>query len=146
MTSHHERRVIKYQPEALYALVADVKAYPQFLPWCLAARVWQESETKLVADLMVGFQLYREKFTSHVTLNPEIPEITAEYADGPFKHLRNHWVFHPHPEGCEIEFYVDFKFQSHLLQSVMEKIFTEAMKKMVRAFERRADALYSAKD
>ena len=69
-------------------------------------------------------------------------EINVAYAEGPFKYLRNQWVFHPHPDGCEIEFYVDFEFNSRLLQSVIETLFTEAVKRMVRAFETRADALY----
>jgi coenzyme Q-binding protein COQ10 len=142
MTTHSEKRVIPHRPEHLYALVADVKSYPEFLPWCMAARIRQADDEKMVADLMIGFRLYREKFTSYVDLDAENRVIKVEYADGPFKYLKNSWVFRPHPQGCEIDFYVDFEFKSRLFQSVVETLFSEAVKKMVRAFESRADDLY----
>ena len=142
MTTHREKRVIHHRPEHLYALVADVKSYPEFLPWCLASRIRQADDEKMVADLMIGFRLYREKFTSYVDLDADATEIHVEYAEGPFKYLKNAWKFNPHPDGCEIDFYVEFEFRSALFQSVIETLFSEAVKKMVRAFETRADALY----
>ena len=142
MTIHREKRVIHHRPQDLYALVADVRSYPEFLPWCLASRIRQESTDALTADLIIGFNMFREKFTSHVELDPATLEITVKYAEGPFKHLTNHWRFLDHPDGCEIDFYVDFEFNSRLLQSVIETLFTEAVKRMVRAFETRADSLY----
>ena len=142
MTVHNENRVIGHQPAALYALVADVKAYPEFLPWCLASRIRSQSDEQLIADLIIGFQMFKERFTSYVNLNQDDLTIEVEYADGPFKYLKNRWKFHPHPEGCEIEFYVDFEFKSRLLQTVIESLFTEAVKRMVRAFEGRANQLY----
>ena len=142
MTVHNENRVIGHQPAALYALVADVKAYPEFLPWCLASRIRSQSDEQLIADLIIGFQMFKERFTSYVNLNQDDLTIEVEYADGPFKYLKNRWKFHPHPEGCEIEFYVDFEFKSRLLQTVIESLFTEAVKRMVGAFEARANQLY----
>ena len=142
MTVHNENRIIGHQPAALYALVADVKAYPEFLPWCLAARIRSQSDDQLIADLIIGFQMFKERFTSYVNLNQDDLTIEVEYADGPFKYLKNKWKFHPHPEGCEIEFYVDFEFKSRLLQTVIESLFTEAVKRMVGAFEGRANQLY----
>lgn len=142
MTTHREKRVIHHRPEHLYVLVADVKSYPEFLPWCLASRIRQADDEKMVADLMIGFRLYREKFTSYVDLDADATEIHVEYAEGPFKYLKNAWKFNPHPDGCEIDFYVEFEFRSALFQSVIETLFSEAVKKMVRAFETRADALY----
>jgi len=142
MTVHAEKRVIPYRPEELYALVADVKRYPEFLPWCMAARIREQNEQALTADLIIGFQMFRERFTSYVDLNPERHEINVKYADGPFKYLSNSWRFLPHPDGCEIDFYVDFEFNSRLLQSVIETLFTEAVKRMVKAFEDRAEVLY----
>ena len=142
MTTHQENRVIPHKPQNLYQLVADVKSYPEFLPWCLAARIKSNTEKRMVADLMIGFRLYRERFTSHVDLNPDTMTILVEYAEGPFKYLKNSWVFHDHPDGCEIEFYVDFEFKSQLFQSVVETLFSEAVKRMVRAFETRADTLF----
>jgi coenzyme Q-binding protein COQ10 len=145
MTVHAEKRVINHSPEDLYALVADVRKYPEFLPWCLAARVRDESSLALNADLIIGFNMFRERFTSYVDLDAVNLEITVKYAEGPFKHLTNHWRFLDHPDGCEIDFYVDFEFNSRLLQSVIETLFTEAVKRMVSAFETRADVLYTKK-
>ena len=146
MTVHAERRVIRHSPQELYNLVADVRSYPQFLPWCMAARIRHEDRDGLAADLIIGFQMFREKFTSHVELNPEQLEIDVKYAEGPFKYLTNKWRFIPHPEGCEIDFYVDFEFNNRLLQSVIERLFTEAVRRMVKAFEDRANDLYGEPD
>ena len=142
MTVHAEKRVVRHSPEQLYALVADVRSYPQFLPWCLAARIRHQDEISLAADLVIGFRMFREKFTSYVDLDAEALEINVRYAEGPFRYLTNKWRFLPHKEGCEIDFYVDFEFNSRLLQSVIETLFTEAVRRMVQAFETRADALY----
>ena len=91
---------------------------------------------------MIGFRLYRERFTSHVDFDLATKIIKVEYAEGPFKYLKNSWEFKDHPDGCEIDFYVDFEFKSQLFQSVVETLFSEAVKKMVNAFEKRADNLY----
>jgi coenzyme Q-binding protein COQ10 len=142
MTIHAEKRVVSHTPEQLYALVLDVQKYPQFLPWCLAARVKSQTESELTADLIIGFNMFRETFTSYVEFDSDKLEIDVRYAEGPFKHLTNNWKFLPHEDGCEIDFYVDFEFNSRLLQSVIESLFTEAVRRMVRAFETRADKLY----
>ena len=146
MTVHSERRIIRHSPQELYDLVANVRSYPEFLPWCMAARIRYEDRFRLEADLIIGFQMFRERFTSHVDLNPDHLEIDVKYAEGPFKYLTNKWRFLPHPEGCEIDFYVDFEFNSRLLQSVIETLFTEAVRRMVKAFEDRADDLYGKPD
>lgn len=142
MPTHAEQRVIAYTPEQIYELVADVERYPEFLPWCLAARIRRREESRIVADLVIGFKMVRERFTSHVDLDPAGRKIDVTYAEGPFRYLKNHWVFEPHPEGCLIDFYVDFEFRSKLLQKLMEALFHEAVRRMVRAFEARARALY----
>lgn len=142
MPTHAEMRVLPYRPDQLYDLVANVQDYPQFLPWCLGARIRERSAALLVADLIIGFKMFREQFTSRVTLDPMKQRIDVAYTDGPFKYLQNHWVFHPHPDGCEIDFYVDFEFRSRLLQKTIELLFAEAVRRMVAAFETRARALY----
>lgn len=144
MTQHAEKRILNHQPEQLYALVADVAKYPEFLPWCLAARIRSQNDEMLVADLIIGFQVFKERFTSHVSLDEAAMEIHVEYAEGPFKYLKNTWKFLPHEQGCEIDFYVDFEFNSRILQTVIESLFTEAVRRMVGAFEARADSLYQA--
>ena len=150
MPTHAEKRKLPYSAQQMYALVADVASYPQFLPWCAAARIRSRSPIVtgevLEADLVISFKLFREKFGSKVTLNPQAQEIDVEYLDGPFRYLNNHWHFTPQPDGgCEVDFFVDFEFRSTVLQAVIGVVFGEAMHRIVRAFETRAQALYGAK-
>ena len=142
MPTHAEKRVLPYTPQQLYDLVADVERYPDFLPWCMAARIRKREPNLVVADLVIGFKVFRERFTSRVRLDPAQTRIHVAYAEGPFKYLNNHWVFETHPEGCEIDFYVDFEFRSRILQKAIEVLFSEAVRRMVGAFEARAQALY----
>src|SRR5207245_4917004 len=137
MTIHAEKRVPSYTPEQLFALVADIERYPEFLPWCLAARVEERRADLIVADLVIGFRMFRERFTSRVALDPP-RRIDVTYAEGPFRYLTNHWIFEPAPGGCRVDFFVDFEFKSRLLQRVIELLFHEAVRRMVAAFEPRA--------
>ncbi|WP_343712281.1 type II toxin-antitoxin system RatA family toxin [Inquilinus sp.] len=141
MPSHTERRVLPYTPQQLYELVADIESYPSFLPWCLAARIRKREGNVLTADLVIGFKMIRERYTSRVTLTPG-QQIDVAYVDGPMKRLTNCWRFLPHPAGCEIDFHVDFEFRSRVLQTVIGAVFHEAFRRMVGAFETRARALY----
>src|SRR5581483_12048034 len=127
-----------------FDLVADVERYPEFLPWCVAARIRERTDRLLVADLVIGFKMVRERFTSRVALNrPE--RIDVAYSEGPFRYLNNHWVFLPQADGgCVIDFFVDFEFRSRMLQKLIEVLFHEAVRRMVSAFEARARALYGA--
>ena len=143
MPTHAEKRVLPYAPEQLYGLVADVERYPEFLPWCRAARVTRREENVVYADLIIGFKVFRERFTSKVTLDPPAA-IGMQYVKGPMRHLNNQWRFEPHPEGCLIDFYVEFEFRSALLQRVIGVLFNEAVRRMVSALEARARALYGA--
>ena len=141
MPTHAERRILRYSPEQMFDLVADVRRYPEFLPWCVGSRVLSRTEDELVADLTIGFRMFRESFRSRVTL--ERPnELRVTYENGPFRYLNNTWKFKPVPQGCEIDFFVDFEFRSQLLQAVIGVVFNEATRVMVRSFERRAMALY----
>ena len=141
MPTHAEKRFLRYTPEQMFDLVADVRRYPEFLPWCVGARIVSKSETEVVADLTIGFKMFRESFRSQVTLDrPE--RIQVRYLNGPFRYLNNQWRFLPHPNGTEVRFFVDFEFRSRLLQAVIGTVFEQAVRLMVRAFERRAMALY----
>ncbi|WP_096703002.1 type II toxin-antitoxin system RatA family toxin [Magnetospirillum sp. 15-1] len=141
MPTHAEQRVLPYTPEQLFELVADVARYPEFLPWCVASRIRSRDGDVFFADLVIGFKMVRERFTSKVTLTrPDRVDVT--YTEGPFKHLNNHWNFKPHPNGTELDFYVDFEFRSKLLQTMIGALFNEAVKLMVGAFEKRAKQLY----
>jgi len=126
----------------MYALVADVASYPDFLPWCLATRVRSVENNVMIADMVIGFKMIREKYTSEVTLNPD-KEVKIVYKNGPFKYLNSHWKFTDKTEGgCEIDFFVDFEFRSALLQKVMGAVFNEAVQLMMSAFQKRAVQLY----
>jgi coenzyme Q-binding protein COQ10 len=142
MPTHAERRLLPYTPEQLFDLVADVERYPEFLPWCLAARIRERRGTVITADLLIGFKMVRERFTSRVELDrPQ--RIDVSYAEGPFRYLNNHWDFVAQAGGqCLIDFHVDFEFRSRMLQKVIAVLFNEAVKRMVGAFEGRARQLY----
>jgi len=141
MPTHAEKKILRHTPEQMFDLVADVRRYPEFLPWCVGARILSRDEQVLVADLTIGFKMFRETFRSRVGL--ERPgHIHVTYETGPFRYLNNHWRFSPVPQGCEVDFFVDFEFRSRILQMAIGVVFNEAVRLMVRAFERRAMALY----
>jgi len=148
---HKEIRILPYRPYQIFDLVADIESYPDFLPWCIAARNRKRETVEngeiVWSDLVVGFKLVRERFTSKVNLVPANgdapPRIDVEYVDGPLKFLRNHWVFLPMDDGgCEVDFFVEFEFRSKILEKMIGVLFHEAVTRMVGAFEQRADALY----
>ena len=141
MPSHTETKSLPYTPEQMYNLVIDVDRYPEFLPWCIACRVRKRQEELLVADLIIGFKMIRERFTSRVTMKRP-SEIDVEYVEGPLKHLENAWRFEPEGSGCRIHFSVDFEFRSKVLQRLIGGLFHHAYMRMVAAFEARAHALY----
>lgn len=152
MPTHAEKRIMPYSAQEMYALIADVERYPEFLPWCAAARIRGRRPLPdgageiMDADLVISFKVYRERFGSRVTLRPEENTIDVEYLDGPFKYLNNHWKFEPRGETrCEVDFFVDFEFRSGILQRLIGVVFNEAMQRIVRAFERRAHDLYGAR-
>ena len=127
----------------MFDLVADVGRYPEFLPWCVAARILSRCETRMRAELAIGFKGIRERFTSLVTLDRANRRIGVTYENGPFKYLVNDWRFEPDGEGrCVIHFHIEFQFRSRILELLMGRLFDEAVRRMVRAFETRADALY----
>ncbi|MBP2298440.1 type II toxin-antitoxin system RatA family toxin [Azospirillum picis] len=142
MPTHAEKKVLPYTPRQMYDLVADVEKYPEFLPWCLAARIRKREGDVMFADLIIGFKMVRERFTSRVELNEPGCRIDVQYTDGPFQYLNNHWIFSDHPNGCCVDFFVDFEFRSKMLQKIMGLLFNEAVRRMVQAFETRAAQLY----
>lgn len=142
MPKHAEKRTVPYTAAQMFELVAAVDRYPEFLPWCAASRITIRDGDVFFADLVIGYKMLREKFTSRVTaLRPD--HIHVEYMDGPMKNLSNHWRFIENPDGtCTIDFYVDFEFRNPLLRKLIEMFFNEAIRRMVAAFETRADRLY----
>jgi coenzyme Q-binding protein COQ10 len=142
MPRHSETRILRHSAAQMYALVADVAHYADFLPWVIAMRVRSESETEIIADMIVGIKGLRESFSSRVIKTPQ-SAISVDYLDGPMRHLHNEWRFTPTEDGgCRVDFMVDFSFRSSLFERMAGQMFDRALRKMIAAFETRADALY----
>jgi coenzyme Q-binding protein COQ10 len=143
LATHSEQRSLPHSSEQLFGLVADVEKYPEFLPWCVGARIRSQESDLLVADLMIGFNGLNEKFTTQVKLDRVAMKIDVIYQDGPFKYLNNRWLFMSKNAGaCDLDFFIDFEFKSRFLQALMGPLFGEAVRRMVGAFESRALHLY----
>lgn len=149
MTTHSETRVLPYTAQEMYDLVADVPRYPEFLPWTAAARVRSVEDRgdhrEMLADLVISFKLFRESFGSRVRLYPASKQIETEYVEGPFRKMESVWRFRDVAGGVEVSFSTDFEFRNRLLQRAAGVFFYEAMRQVVRAFEKRAQALYGAR-
>jgi coenzyme Q-binding protein COQ10 len=144
MPGIREKRRLPYSAEQMYDLVADVGRYSEFLPWVVGTRIRSDSETEMVADLLVGFKALREKFTSRV-IKDRPHSIEVIYLDGPMRDLDNRWIFHSAEDGgCEIEFSVEFTFRNRIFEALAGQYFDRAFRKMVSAFETRADELYGS--
>jgi len=135
MTAHAETRTLPFTPQQMYDLVADVARYPEFLPWTAAARIRSVDDmgghTVMLADLVVSFKVFRERFGSRVTLWPAQMKIDTSYIDGPFRYLDSTWTFNPAEAGCEVHFEVDFEFLNRILQGAAGMFFNEAMQRIV---------------
>ncbi|QUL38685.1 type II toxin-antitoxin system RatA family toxin [Erythrobacter sp. JK5] len=142
MPGIRETRRLPYSAEQMFDLVADVARYGEFLPWVIATRVRSNTETEMIADMVVGFKAIRESFTSRVTKDrPRM--IDVHYIDGPLSDLDNVWTFRPIDErSCEIDFCVDFTFKNRMFERLAGQYFDRAFRRMVEAFERRAAELY----
>ena len=142
MPGIRETRRLPYSAQQMFDLVADVGRYGEFLPWVIATRVRSDSETEMIADMVVGFKSLRESFTSRVAkIRPR--EIAVHYVDGPLSDLDNIWTFRAVDDHtCEIDFLVDFTFKNRLFERIAGQYFDRAFRKMVEAFETRAAQLY----
>ena len=143
MPQHAESRFLPYTPEQMFDLVADIGRYDEFLPWVQGMRIRSHEGNVVTADMIVGFRMVRERFTSRVTLDRP-GKVHVDYISGPLKHLKNDWVFRPAPGGCTIDFSVDFEFRNKMFERLAGMFFGEAFKRMVSAFEARAAHVYGA--
>lgn len=144
MPHHHERRSLPHSAEQMYDLVADVKRYPEFLPWVSAIRIRKDIETEMLADMIVGFRSLRETFSSRVVKTP-YSSIVVDYLDGPMKHLHNSWNFeNVAGGGSTVDFTVDFSFRNRVFEALAGQFFDSALRKMTGAFIERADDLYGS--
>jgi coenzyme Q-binding protein COQ10 len=143
MPQHAETRRLPYTPEQMFALVADIGRYAEFLPWVQAMRIRSVEGNIVTADMIVGFKMVRERFTSRVTLTPH-SKVHVDYISGPLKYLKNDWIFRAAPDGaCDIDFSVDFEFKNKMFERLAGMFFQEAFRRMVASFEARAAAVYS---
>ena len=144
MPHHAETRHLPYTPDQMFALVADIARYPEFLPWVQATRILKTEGDVVTADMIVGFKMVRERFTSRVTLTPAT-KVHVDYISGPLKYLKNDWIFRASQDGgCDIDFTVDFEFKNKMFERLAGMFFHEAFRRMVTAFETRAAAVYGA--
>ena len=147
MPTFRTTRTVKHTPAQMFALVADVERYPEFLPLCEDLRVMRRVQSgegieTLVAAMTVGYKAIRETFTTRVTLDDPRLKIHVEYVEGPFKYLENRWTFRETPTGCDVEFYINYEFKSFALGILMGSVFDKAFRKFTEAFEERADEIY----
>lgn len=147
MPTFRTTRSVKHSADQMFALVADVERYPEFLPLCEDLRVLRRVQSgegieTVVASMTVGYKAIRESFTSRVTLDNPRLQINVEYVNGPFKYLENRWTFRPTPAGSDVEFYINYEFKSFALGLLMGSVFDKAFRKFVEAFEERAKIIY----
>ena len=148
MPRHEQRHCVPFSPAQMFDLVADISSYAEFLPWCAGARITQrevapDGKEVLQADLIIGYKAFRGTYRSQVVLDRAGLKIDVTHLRGPFKHLINHWIFLPQPDGgCEIDFLIDFEFENPIIRKLIELVFAEAVQRMVQAFETRAHAVY----
>ena len=141
MPHHEERATLHYGADELFSVVADVKDYPAFIPWCSGARLHREDEREIIAELVIGFGPFQESFTSQVTLDRP-RQVLVHAVDGPLEHLTNTWTFIPIGAATQVDFIIDFQFKSHLLDHVASGMFHEATTRMMSAFESRVHLLH----
>jgi coenzyme Q-binding protein COQ10 len=151
MHNYRDTQISPYSTQQIFDLVIDIGRYPEFLPWCRAARILERGDGRFTAELVISFSHITESYVSEVThvrpssLN-EGGMIDVRLLRGPFKYLTNHWTFAPLAGGgCEIVLDLAFEFRSRLLESLIGLLFGKATGKMALAFKQRANALYSAK-
>jgi coenzyme Q-binding protein COQ10 len=129
----------------MYAVVADVERYPEFLPWCAGLRVLSREKLGtrevVVAEMLVGYKALRERYTSRVLLDPQARTIDVTQTEGVFHRLENHWHFTPEGGGCRVDFAIVFEFRSRMLGAVADAVLGPVLLKMSHAFETRAKAL-----
>ncbi|MBF0126920.1 MAG: type II toxin-antitoxin system RatA family toxin [Magnetococcales bacterium] len=141
MPSIRISEMVPFSPQQMFDLVVDVERYPEFLVWCSKGRKTEVETSQFVAEMSVNFKGVREKFR---TLDRLIPgeKVTITLVSGPFEHLESAWHFTAKPNGTQIDFYIDFKFRSRLMEMTLGPFFNQAAKQMVSAFRTRAMALY----
>lgn len=150
MPSHKEIKNLNYSPKKILDLVMDIDNYPNFLPWCSNSKITNIiDESNLEADLTVNFKGIFHRYSSKVQIkkiSQNCYEVEAVATNGPFSNLVNLWhikEIEGQPDKCCVDFFIDFEFRSKILNKIIGPIFSKATNKMINAFEKRAEDLYS---
>jgi coenzyme Q-binding protein COQ10 len=149
MPSFTTKRHVRHGAADMFALVADIERYPEFVPLCRSTRVSQrvargEGVETLRSEMTVAYKMIHETFVTRVTLDKPRLQIHVQYLEGPFSHLENRWTFRPLGEdACEVAFFISYEFRSRVLGLVMGAMFDVAFRRFAEAFERRADVVFA---
>ena len=150
MPEFSTRRRVQHSAANMFALVANVEGYPEFVPLCKSLKVRRRTTENgrevIVADMTIAYKVVSETFTSRVTLERERLTILVEYIEGPFRRMNNRWTFRPlDDKSCEVEFFLTYEFRSRTLGLLMGSVFDAAFRRFATAFERRADQVYGTR-
>ena len=141
------KKLIECKKEQLIDLVLDIEKYPEFVPFCVNAKVYEKKEQDnlllIVADLTIGKGPFKDTYKSDVKYNKKEDSIFVTNLDGPFKHLENTWNFNEKNNITEVSFEVDFELKNEFLNIVMTKSFQFALDKIAEAFQKRAEVLFN---
>ena len=141
------KRSIECKKEQLIDLVLDIEKYPDFVPFCMDAKVHEKNEygdlLLIIADLTIGKGPFQDTYKSDVKFNKKKDSIYVTNLDGPLKHLENKWQFKEDNKVTEVSFEVDFELKNDFLNIVMTKSFQFGLDKIADAFEERAKELFS---
>ena len=140
------KRLIECNKNQLIDLVLDIEKYPEFVPFCLNAHIYEknnEGDIKtIIADLTIGKGPFKDTYKSDVKFNKENSTINVTNIGGPLNHLKNTWHFKEHENGTEISFDIDFEIENKFLNIVMTKSFQFGLDKIADAFQKRAEELF----
>tara|TARA_A100001011_G_scaffold299378_1_gene312508 strand:- start:625 stop:1068 length:444 start_codon:yes stop_codon:yes gene_type:complete len=146
MSSATIKKIIPCKKEQLIKMVLDIEKYPEFVPWCIEGKVYDEVEnndlTAFNGDLKVGKSILNETFSSHVSHYKEKDKIIVTNLNGPLKHLKNEWSFKEINNSTQLEFFIDFELKNPILNGIMKKSFEIGLNKIAKAFEQRAIKLF----
>ena len=141
------KRLIKCKKKRLIDLVLDIEKYPEFVPFCLDAHVYEKKEKddliSIIADLTIGKGPFKDTYKSDVKFNKKDNSIKVTNIGGPLNHLKNIWLFSDHDNGTEISFDIDFEIENKFLNIVMTKSFQFGLDKIADAFQKRANDLFN---
>ena len=141
------KKLIECKKEQLIDLVLDIEKYPAFVPFCVAAKIYEKNEKGnlllIVADLTIGKGPFKDTYKSYVRFNKKEDSIFVTNLDGPLKHLENNWRFKEENNITEVSFEVDFELKNEFLNILMTKSFQFSLDKIAEAFQKRAEDLFN---